>query len=32
MNFQPDKNGMAKGYQVRQLLVAIDELRTAGED
>ena len=26
LNFQPDKNGKAKPYQVRQLLDAIEEL------
>jgi len=31
MNFQEDRNGRAKPYQVRQLLAAIDEL-SAPED
>jgi predicted RNA binding protein YcfA (HicA-like mRNA interferase family) len=31
MNFQEDRNGRAKPYQVRQLLAAIDEL-VQGED
>jgi hypothetical protein len=31
MNFQEDRNGRAKPYQVRQLLAAIDEL-SANED
>lgn len=31
LNFQPDKNGMAKAYQVRQLLAAIDLLLEKGE-
>jgi hypothetical protein len=26
MNFQPDRNGMAKAEQVRQLLDAIEEI------
>ena len=28
LNLQPDRTGMAKPYQVRQVLLAIDELRT----
>jgi hypothetical protein len=28
LNLQPARNGMAKAYQVRQLLVAIDELQS----
>ncbi|HYH81880.1 MAG TPA: type II toxin-antitoxin system HicA family toxin [Longimicrobium sp.] len=31
MNFQEDRNGRAKPYQVRQMLAAIDEL-SANED
>jgi hypothetical protein len=31
LNFQPQKDGKAKTYQVRQLLVAIDELQELGE-
>jgi len=31
MNFQEDRNGRAKPYQVRQLLAAIDQLN-AGEE
>jgi hypothetical protein len=31
LNFQPDRNGMAKAPQVRQLLTAIDELIDQGE-
>jgi hypothetical protein len=30
LNFQPEKNGMAKRYQVRQLLDAIQELQDEG--
>lgn len=31
MNFQPDKTGKAKAYQVRQLLDAIENLPNTGE-
>jgi hypothetical protein len=32
LNFQPDKNGMAKRKQVQQLLGAIDQLIELGEN
>ncbi|HSU15635.1 type II toxin-antitoxin system HicA family toxin [Longimicrobium sp.] len=32
MNFQEDRNGKAKAYQVRQLIAAIEELGTEGQD
>ena len=31
LNFQPDRNGMAKPYQVMQLLVAIERLVVEGK-
>ena len=31
LNFQPRKDGKAKGYQVRQLLDAIEELEGGGD-
>ncbi|NOT10151.1 MAG: type II toxin-antitoxin system HicA family toxin [Gemmatimonadales bacterium] len=30
MNFQPDHGGMAKTYQVRQLLTAVEQLEGGG--
>jgi hypothetical protein len=32
INLQEGKGGMAKAYQVKQLLVAVDRLGTAGEE
>jgi hypothetical protein len=32
MNFQEDRNGRAKAYQVRQLVAAIDEIGVEGDD
>lgn len=32
LNFQDDGNGMAKRYQVEQLLVAIEDLQKAASD